>query len=209
MAHVIATRSELLARRSQIALAAQARDLLEEKRDALRREFARLSATVLEAMESLEERCAQGRRTLGEAVALDGPDAVASAAHAAAGDVVVGLRTRSVAGVGIVEVEKPPLHRPRARRGYGLATTSARIDAVAEAFEGQLDLLLDVVASELSLRRLAAEIARTTRRVNALDVVVVPRLRAERDAIAAVLAERELDDRVRLTRVKRLREGQT
>lgn len=202
MPHVTATRSELLARRAQIALAVQGRDLLEEKRDALKREFTRLGATVLEAMETLEERCAEGRRVLSQAVAAEGPEAVGSAALAAAGSIEVGLHTRSVAGVAIVEVDKPPVRRARTDRGYSLGATSARVDRVAEAFEAQLDLLLDVVASELSLRRLAAEIARTTRRVNALDQVLIPRLEAERDAIATVLEERALEDRVRLTRAR-------
>lgn len=44
------TRSELLLRRGQIALARLGRDLLTEKRDALKREFVRLSASALEAM---------------------------------------------------------------------------------------------------------------------------------------------------------------
>lgn len=202
MPHVTATRSELLARRAQIALAVQGRDLLEEKRDALKREFVRLGATVLEAMETLEQRCADGRRTLSQAVAGEGPEAVGSAALAAEGTIEVGLHTRNVAGVAIVEVDKPPVRRARTGRGYSLGASSARVDAVAEAFEGQVDLLLDVVASELSLRRLAAEIARTTRRVNALDQVLIPRLEDERDAIAAVLEERALEDRVRLTRAR-------
>ena len=202
MAHVTATRSELLARRAQIALAAQGRDLLEEKRDALKREFVRLGATVLEAMETLEQRCAEGAHVLSQAVAGEGPEAIGSAALAATGAVEVGLHTRNVAGVAIVEVDKPPVRRARTDRGYGLAATSARIDRVAETFEAQVDLLLDVVASELSLRRLAAEIARTTRRVNALDQVLIPRLESERDTIAAVLEERSLEDRVRLTRAR-------
>lgn len=59
-----------------------------------------------------------------------------------------------------------------------------------------------MVAVELSLRRLAEEIKRTTRRVNALEHVVVPRLAEERDYIQMVLDERELEDRVRLMRMK-------
>ncbi|MEO8688810.1 MAG: hypothetical protein ABI611_11405 [Solirubrobacteraceae bacterium] len=47
---VTATRSELLARRSRIAPASQDRDLLTEKRAALRLEFQRISAEVLDAI---------------------------------------------------------------------------------------------------------------------------------------------------------------
>jgi V/A-type H+/Na+-transporting ATPase subunit D len=197
-----ATRSELLARRAQIALATQGRDLLKEKRAALMREFERASTSVLEAIETLGRHATEGRRTLAETVAFDGPEAVGSAALAASGDVAIRMSTRNVAGVPVVEIEHDPVSRARTERGYSLAATTPRIDATAAAFESQLDLLLDVVATELNLRRLAGEISRTTRRVNALEHVVVPRLARQRDTIRMVLAERELEDRVRLRRAR-------
>jgi V/A-type H+-transporting ATPase subunit D len=197
-----ATRSELLARRLQIALATQGRDLLKEKRTALMVEFGRLSTGVLEAVETLGRRAAEGAGALSNAVAFDGPEAVGSAAIAASGDIATRLSPRIVAGVSVVELEHDRISRARTARGYSLAATTPRIDVAAASFERQLDLLLDVAASELSLRRLAGEISRTTRRVNALEHVVVPRLEDERDAIAIVLAERELEDRVRLRRAR-------
>ena len=202
MDRVSATRSELLARRTQIGLAVQGRDLLKEKRTALMREFDRLSRNALAAMKDLEERARNARGALSETVALDGPEAVGSAALASRGEIGVGLKSRSVAGVKIVELEHDPVGRARTERGYSLATTTPRIDGVAEGFETVLDGLLDFVAVELSLRRLAEEITRTTRRVNALEHVVVPRLEGERDFIAMVLDERELENRVRLMRAK-------
>ncbi len=84
-----ATRSELLARRARIALALLGRDLLTEKRRALKAEFDRLGATVLEAMEVLERDCTEGRRLLADTVAVEGPEAVGSAAFAASGEVEV------------------------------------------------------------------------------------------------------------------------
>ncbi len=202
MERVSATRSELLARRAQIGLAVQGRDLLKEKRNALMREFDRLSADAVAAMKDLEERARGARLSLSEAAALDGPEAVGSAALAAGGEVGVRLAPKSVAGVEIVELEHDPVGRARTDRGYSLAATTPRIDGVAEGFEAVLDGLLDFVAVELSLRRLAEEITRTTRRVNALEHVVVPRLEAERDFIGMVLEERELENRVRLMRAK-------
>lgn len=202
MERVSATRSELLARRTRIGLAVGGRDLLKEKRTALMREFNRLSANAVAAMQDLEERARNARVSLSETRALDGPEAVGSAALAARGEVGVGLVSRSVAGVKIVELQHDPVGRARTERGYSLSATTPRIDGVAEGFEGVLEGLLDFVAVELSLRRLAEEITRTTRRVNALEHVVVPRLEDERDYIAMVLDERELENRVRLMRAK-------
>jgi V/A-type H+-transporting ATPase subunit D len=197
-----ATRSELLARRLRIALATQGRDLLREKRAALMVEFGRLSGGVLEAVETLGRRAAESAGALSSAVAFDGSEAVGSAAIAASGDIATHLSPRVVAGVSVVELEHDRISRARTARGYSLAATTPRIDVAAATFERQLDLLLDVAASELSLRRLAGEISRTTRRVNALEHVVVPRLERERNAIAMVLAERELEDRIRLRRAR-------
>jgi V/A-type H+-transporting ATPase subunit D len=118
------------------------------------------------------------------------------------GEVEVDVSTRNVAGVPIVEIETAPVARARTARGYSLTATSARIDAVADRFEAVLEKLLDVAALELSIRRLAEEIARTTRRMNALEHVVLPALEAERAHIALVLEEREMEDRVRLRRAR-------
>ncbi len=202
MEQLSATRSELLARRLQIGLATQGRDLLKEKRAALLVEFGRLSTGVLEAVETLGRRAAESAGALSNAVAFDGPDAVGSAAAAASGEIATRLSPKVVAGVAVVELEHDRISRARTSRGYSLAATTPRIDVAAASFERSLDLLLDVAASELSLRRLAAEISRTTRRVNALEHVVVPRLERERNAISMVLAERELEDRIRLRRAR-------
>ena len=202
MQQVSATRSELLARRARIRLAAQGRDLLKERRTALVHEFNRLGASALASIDVLDRDAADAGRLLGLAVAAHGPEPVQSAALAAQGEVEVSLHTRSVAGVPIVEIDTEPVARARTDRGYSLAATSARLDEVAERFEAVLDRLLELAVLELSVRRLADEIARTTRRMNALEHVVVPRLESERAHIDLVLEEREMEDRVRLRRMR-------
>jgi V/A-type H+/Na+-transporting ATPase subunit D len=202
MAPVSPTRSELLARKAEIRLAAQGRDLLKERRSALVREFNHLGASALESLDVLDRDAADAGRFLGLTVAASGLEPVESAAFAAQGGVELSLRTRNVAGIGVVEIAKDTVARARTGRGYSLAGTTARIDGVAERFEAVLDRLLGVAALELSVRRLATEIARTTRRMNALEHVVVPRLEAERARIALVLEEREMEDRVRLRRMR-------
>jgi V/A-type H+-transporting ATPase subunit D len=202
VAELSATRTELLARRAQVDLATRGRDLLKDKRAALMKEFGYLGASVVDVIEELGRGAVEARRALVDAVSADGVETVASAALAASGDVTTRLSSRNVAGVRVVDLEHEPVARPRTGRGYDLVATTPHVDAAAAGFERQLDRLLDVAATELSLRRLATEITRTTRRVNALEHVVIPRLERERDAIQAVLDERELEDRVRLRRAR-------
>lgn len=199
---VSATRSELLLRRSQIRLAAQGRDLLKERRSALVRELDRLGVSVLESMDVLAREAAEARHFLASSIAADGREPYASAALVAGRGIDVTLRTRRVAGVPVVTIDHGEVTRARTSRGYSLAATTARVDGVAERFEIVLERLLDLAGLELSVRRLAEEAARTTRRMNALEHAVIPRLEAQRAQIALVLDQRELEDKVRLRRVR-------
>jgi H(+)-transporting ATP synthase subunit D len=73
-------------------------------------------------------------------------------------------------------------------------------------FESEVDAILQLAESELRLTRLAAEIQGTSRRLNALDHLLIPRLEAERDYIQIALDERERTDHFRLKLVKRVLE---
>jgi V/A-type H+-transporting ATPase subunit D len=200
MEQLTATRSELLVRRAQIALATQGRDVLKEKRDQLMGEFRKTADVVLAGGAALEAAAAAGRRSLARAEAGDGIDVVAAAASARPSDIVIESHGATVMGVRIADIRHEPVGRSPLQRGYGLATTSARIDTLAADFEAEIALLLDLAVSELRLRRLVEEIRQTTRRVNALESILLPRLEAERLHIQAVLDERERQDRFRMKR---------
>lgn len=202
MEQFTATRSELLARRADIALACQGRDVLRQKRDQLMEEYRKTADVVLAGAGALEEAAAEGRRALAVAEAADGPEAVRSAGLAGRAEIPVRTKATTIMGVRIADISYEPVGRPLTGRGYSLIGTSPRIDRVAEQFEAELGMLLELATSELRLRRLVDEIGRTTRRVNALETVVIPRLERERARIQAILAERERQDRFRLKRFR-------
>jgi V/A-type H+/Na+-transporting ATPase subunit D len=200
MSTVTATRSELLARRSREGIARRGHTLLEQKRAALIAELRRLGLEVADKRNELERIAAAARQALSQAVVVDGPQAVASAAVAARGTVAAGVSSRNVAGVRVIELDVGRASRPRTGRGYALSASTATIDQVAESFEAEIDALLGLAAAELNLRQLTAEVARTTRQVNALEQVVIPRLADEQRFIAATLDQRALEDRMRVSR---------
>jgi V/A-type H+-transporting ATPase subunit D len=70
----------------------------------------------------------------------------------------------------------------------------------------EIDLIFKLAESELRLTRLASEIQRTSRRLNALDHLLIPRLKSEQDFIQLALDERERSDHFRLKLVKRILE---
>jgi V/A-type H+-transporting ATPase subunit D len=209
MEQVQATRAELLVKRKQITLAQQGRDLLKEKRNALLKEFMRTAEQVMRGSDELERNIGESMMALALANALDGPEAVRSAAFAARGQVALEITGANIMGVPVPLIEQKDVARSPFDRGYSLSGVSSRIDAVAEAFEKQLNLIIELAASELRLRRLAEEIGRTTRRVNALDNFLIPRLEAQKDYVQMILEERERENLFRLKRVKMKLEKRT
>ena len=87
-------------------------------------------------------------------------------------------------------------------RGYGIISTSSRIDETAERFEAELDLLIQLAETETAMRRLGAEIQRNRRRVNALEQILIPELKNQAKYIKNAIEEREREDLFRLKKVK-------
>ena len=202
MEQVTSTRTELLLRRAQMAMATQGRELLEKKRDQLMDEFGKIADVALRGTDDLAHATAEARRAIDLAEAMDGPEELASAAHAGGGELVLDVTASTIMGVRIADISYPSVGRMATARGYSLGGTTPRIDAVADRIEAEIEVLLEVASLELRLRRLADEIGRTTRRINAIELVVIPQLAAEHAFIQSVLEERERQDRFRLERIK-------
>ncbi len=205
----VATRSELLACRSRTAFARQGQHLLTDKRAALVREFQQRSRDLLARVQAVRLESGAARTVLDTAVADRGDGEVASASFAAVRGVPVTISSRVVAGVLVADIRAGSVRRPPDARGYEQGLTPVRVDQVAYAYERLVERLLDVCTDELAVRRLAAEILRTTRQVNALEHVVIPQLQAESTRISLVLDEREREDVSRLRRARGRRDHRT
>ena len=111
MEQVRATRAELLAKKSQIALARQGRDLLKEKRNALLRELMRTAEQVMRSSDVLEKSVGEATMALAMAEALDGPEAVRSAAFAAGGQLTLEVSGINIMGVPVPVIEQKSVAR--------------------------------------------------------------------------------------------------
>jgi V/A-type H+-transporting ATPase subunit D len=206
MQKVTVTRMELLAKKEQIELAGQGLELLKQKRAALLRELMRVADWVMTRSDALQEAAANARWALARAEARAGTVAVRSAAMAARGALRLEVQSANVMGVRVPVIEQKRVSRSVLGRGYVISGTSVTIDEAAAAFEAEVDSLIELAQSELRLERLAREIQSTSRRANALEHIVLPRLIRERDYIEMALDERERADHFRLKRVKRMRQ---
>ena len=198
-----ATRMALLSRKKQIGLAQQGRDLLEQKRTALMDELLRTANSVLREAETLDATAADAMRSLARAEALAGSEAVRAAAFAGRSEFRLNVQTTSIMGVDVPMIEQKAVVRSMLGRGYAITGTSSAIDEAAQAFEAVVESIISLAERELRLMRLAAELQQTSRRLNALDHVLIPCLQDECAQIEQALAERERSDHYRLKLAKR------
>lgn len=206
MTTVSATRMKLLACKAQIALAKQGRELLEQKRAALLKEFLQTADTAVVRSDALQDAAADASQTLARAESIAGAEVIRSAALASRAELSLEVTAASVMGVKVPRIEQKRVTRSMMGRGYCIVGTPIVVDETAEAFEREVDAIIQLAETELRLTRLGAEIQRTSRRLNALDHLLIPRLEAERDFIQMALDERERSDHFRFKLMKRVLE---
>lgn len=203
MRKISTTRAELLAHKEQISLARQGRDLLEQKRTVLLKEFMRVVNSIIEHSGVLQDTAQRASRALARAESIAGAEEVRSAALAARSTLPLNLKTVNLMGVKVPQIEQRAVGRSIFKRGYAPSSTSVSIDEAASAFEDELEAILQLSESELRLTRLSREIQRTSRRLNALDHHLIPQLEVELKFIQMALDERERSDHFRMKLIKR------
>ena len=206
MEQVKPTRMELMRKKSQIKLAEQGRDLLREKMDALIQEFFKILNTVSNSRDELELVSKEADLALMIAQAVDDPVTLKSASFATRRSITVDITGKNIMGVPVPVIEKKRISKSMLERGYGIISTSGRIDETAERFEAELDLLIQLAETETAMRRLGAEIQMNRRRVNALEQILIPELKSQAKYIKNAIEEREREELFRLKKVKSILE---
>ena len=205
MSETSPTRMNLLARRGQYALAARGVNLLQKKRDALVQEFFNLVQAALEARRQLNEAGREAHMALILAKSFDGPQAVEILSLSVPGVSNVRVELENIWGTRVPDLtaDWPPgaVVSPLFVGGQTLAAQAA--------FRKLGRALLRVSNTESRLRRIGEEIKKTARRVNALELAVIPGLRSQIRYIRQVLDQQEQEDIFRLKRVKRKIEAQS
>jgi len=187
-------RAELLQLRDRLRAATSGRDLLDRKREALVRAIVDRDARLAERRRAATEQLREARASLVRAQLALGRARVdaASAAQPPAIDV-------HVAAVTIVGVRAPRALAYDAAFApqYGDASGSSALTQAGRAFVAAIGPLAALAADETAVQRLRLALARTARRLNALDQQVIPEIQRDIRQIGASLEEEERDDAVR------------
>ena len=196
------TRMELLKLRKRVLLAEKGHKLLKEKRDALISEFLIIIKEVRKCRKKMETELALAFKTLTTAQALIGSKTVKQLSNITDQDITLDLKTRNIMGVTVPVIKIPETTRKMIDRGYGLFDTSSQLDEAAFKFERSLQNIVQLAEIEETVKRLALEVEKTKRRVNALEYIVIPRLKATAKYIQMHLDEMARDSFLRLKKIK-------
>jgi V/A-type H+-transporting ATPase subunit D len=192
-------RMMLLRLRRRLELARRGHKLLKNKQEKLMQNFIalaretsamrrRLEETFMEiSMHYLKGRAVTGRPRLEDALSLT---------------TMAGTLEYEMQSEMNVRYPKFTFTIPAADPAYGLAGTSPELDVAFDKLRGNFQELLDLAASEDGLFKLADELEKTRRRVNALEYILIPDLAAQIRSIESKLSEAERSTQVRLMKIK-------
>jgi len=198
-----ATRSRWLELAAAREAARRGRELLDEKREILQRELTRQAAARRKAMQKAAAALGAARAAYREAQIEMGSDAVDAAALAQPPAAAAEIGERRILGVSAPTV----IVRTRPwRMAWGPGGTTESLDRAAALHAAALPLLAELVQAELVVRNLSRALARANRRLNALEIVVLPELDREVREVAGALEEEERDESFRRKRWFRARQ---
>ena len=198
------TRGNLVKAARATVLAQKGHDLLEQKRQVLMMELMRHMDAAKSLQKDMASVFSSAYESLQRANVSLGIDTVEEIAQSVPVVSDITIRLRSVMGVEIPEVD--PVD-PTPTPSYSFHGSSSAMDKAYVRAREVLSLLARLAEVETSVYRLAVQVRKTYRRVNALEKVVIPSNREAMAAISDVLDEGEREDFVRMKIAKEHRPG--
>lgn len=188
-------------------MALQGVELLRRKRDSLVSNFFEVARKASQARQELEELSLKAYPHLALAKTYGKPEEIKVAEISSSREILSEIETKNIWGVKVPEIKTPFLKREPWERNWNPAFQNFYVLKASEEFETLMEKIISLANEEIKIERIGEEIKKTTRRVNALEQVVVPKIKSEIAFIKAALEEREREDTFRLKRLKKKRQG--
>jgi len=202
MDNIAPTRMNMLQLKAQIKMASDGVGLLKGKRDALMQELLRRARQLRDMRNELHTRGRQAEEAIALARAVRGTPELKSAAVAGRRELSLEVRTEKVWGLSLGNLDLEDIVRGAETRGMGMIDTSSHVHEAAGSAEYMLEQLFTCAPMERNLVLVGEEVKKVSRRINALEEYLLPRLRGQLRGIASVLDEREREDTFRLKKIK-------
>jgi V/A-type H+-transporting ATPase subunit D len=193
------TRSNLLSVRAGLKVAREGYEILDKKREVLTSELIHVAHHATELQTRVWALLAEAYQALAVARLSMGREHLEWAALSVNETIEVKVQLRSIMGVVIPKAESSggPPEMP-----YGLGDTTVTLDEAAARFREVLAEIPELAETLTTVWRLARELQKTQRRVNALQYIFIPQYETTEAFIESALEEREREETFRLKRLK-------
>ena len=189
--NIAPTKSNLLMVKEQLAVSEDGYDLLEQKREILVMELMRMVEKVKLLERDIDKTIQSAYPALKNMLMAVGGDRVERISHAVKYDFTITEKPVTIAGMGFSSIN---VELPSRELFYSFLGSFADLDKVMVDFFELLRLLTEMASIRTIVWRLATEVRKTQRRVNALDKMVIPQTRETKTYIEGVLEEREREN---------------
>jgi len=201
--NVLPTKIELIGTRRRLQTAQRVKKVLDDKRDVLLKRLDEMIQQASKARDEISEPLADAYLALYDAYLKLGPLRLEGTAANTPPMVEADVNVRR-----IVDVDVPSITMSEKEMGmtYGFADTNVAVDRAARQMRKVLPSIFRAAEFENAIFRLAKELERTQRLLNALEYMIIPRYQNSIRYIQATLEEREREEFVRLKHVKKVLE---
>lgn len=189
--NIAPTKSNLLAIKEQLSVATDGYDLLEQKREILVMELMRLVEQVTLLERDIDKAIGAAYPALRNMLMTVGGDRTERIAHAVKYDFTIREKPVVAGGMTFSSID---VKLPKQQLFYSFVGTFAETDRVTVTFFRLLSLLTQMASVRTIVWRLANEVKKTQRRVNALDKMIIPQDRETKAYIESVLEERDREN---------------
>ncbi len=201
MARQNPTRINLINTKKRMVIARKGHSILKKKREVLVLEFLKLLKQSKNDRAYLLSIMERAYRTVTIASTYVGNFELEETALHVSEAPKIGISVKNIMGVRIPEIYKG---KESGRSfDYEMLSKSIAVDDIQNSFSKVISTVIDVAQREQGLRRIVLEVEKTKRRVNALDYVVIPGMKAQAKYIAMRLDEIDRDMFSALKHVKK------
>lgn len=189
--NIAPTKSNLLAMKEQLAVSTNGYELLEEKREILVRELMHLVEKVKLLEKQMDKAVNQAYPAFKRMLMVDGADQIQRLSHGIHYDFHMNEKKVTIGGMGFSSID---VELPQQELFYSFNGTDANTDDTVSKFFDLLSILTQMASIRTIVWRLADEVKKTQRRVNALDKMIIPQTTETKTYIESVLEEREREN---------------
>ncbi len=193
------TKSNLIKIKGDLAFAQEGFQLLDQKREILVMEVMHMIEDVRRARKNAEDVLTKAFEALTKANMRMGIRKVRAVSLAIVPDITIKITDRSIMGV-VIPIIDITAREPKP--AYSSGGTNAVLDEATTMFRGALKRIAELAEVEVAVWRLAMELKKTQRRVNALENIFIPQYHETVKFLEDSLAEKEREAFFQMKRVK-------